>query len=506
VALAPVFAVLALMCWALASPIGSSPDDDFHLASIWCAGGDVAGQCEAVADPEQRAIPASVLGATCFAFKPHQTGSCQDFGTGGEMVSTDRGNFTGSYPPVFYSTMNLFVSSGIEVSALVMRFVNIALLVGIASVLYAVLPPNRRLTLVWGFAATVVPLGVFLIASNNPSSWAVISAGTLWVALLGYFESTGRRKIALGILSVVTAVMGAGARADAAVYVILAVLIVGVLSAKWNRVWAISAILPIGLIGIAAAFYGFAQQSSSALSGLGPSGATDPPPNWMSLLATNLLEVPSLWVGVFGSWKLGWLDTTLPGIVWVGGFGAFAALVFVGLRWQSPRKLVAVVAMLGAMWVVPTFILQQSQVAVGSEVQPRYLLPLIVMLAGVSFLGPAHRRIELSATQTVALVAVLSVANSVALMFNMRRYVTGEDVAGVDVDDAPPWWWSNLPLSPLIIWILGSVAFALFLGIISRTELARRYAVPRTTARSCDPGNVDDIAVEEKEAGAWERR
>jgi len=35
--LAPVLMVLALSAWAFASPIGASPDDDYHLASIWCA-------------------------------------------------------------------------------------------------------------------------------------------------------------------------------------------------------------------------------------------------------------------------------------------------------------------------------------------------------------------------------------------------------------------------------------------------------------------------------------
>ena len=472
IAFAPLFAVLALACWALASPIGSSPDDDFHLASIWCAGGTVNDQCEAASEPGQRAIPEALLGATCFAFKPHQTGSCQNFSADSQMAVTDRGNFAGSYPPVFYSTMNLFVTSGIEVSALVMRFVNILLFVVIGSVLYLVLAPNRRVSLVWGFACTIVPLGAFLIASNNPSAWAIISAGTLWLALLGYFESTGPRKIALGVIAVVSTIMGAGARADAAAYAVLAVFVVGILTAKWNRQWALSAILPLWLIGVAVSFYFSAQQSSSALSGLGPSGGSSPTVNSLSLLITNFLEVPSLWVGVFGSWKLGWLDTTLPGIVWVGGFGMFAALIFAGLKLQTPRKLTAVIVILGAMWVLPTVILQKSQVAVGSEVQPRYLLPLIVMLAGVSLLGLPRSRVQLSTAQVVTVVSVLSVTNSVALLFNIRRYVTGENIAGGSVGDATPWWWSDLPLSPAIIWLVGSVAFALFLGVMSRSELS----------------------------------
>ena len=32
-------------CWALASPIGASPDDDFHLGSIWCSSTAPDDQC-----------------------------------------------------------------------------------------------------------------------------------------------------------------------------------------------------------------------------------------------------------------------------------------------------------------------------------------------------------------------------------------------------------------------------------------------------------------------------
>ena len=31
--------------WALASPVGAAPDDDYHLASIWCAQGEREGVC-----------------------------------------------------------------------------------------------------------------------------------------------------------------------------------------------------------------------------------------------------------------------------------------------------------------------------------------------------------------------------------------------------------------------------------------------------------------------------
>ena len=31
-----IAAAVAGLAWAISSPIGSSPDEDYHLASIWC--------------------------------------------------------------------------------------------------------------------------------------------------------------------------------------------------------------------------------------------------------------------------------------------------------------------------------------------------------------------------------------------------------------------------------------------------------------------------------------
>src|SRR5262245_53254713 len=69
--------LLALGCWALASPVGASPDEDFHLGSIWCAQGIEAGRCEQGPTAQSRLVPADVARATCYAFKPETSAACQ---------------------------------------------------------------------------------------------------------------------------------------------------------------------------------------------------------------------------------------------------------------------------------------------------------------------------------------------------------------------------------------------------------------------------------------------
>ena len=97
-----LFAFAGLGAWAIASPVGAAPDDDFHLASIWCALGDREGLCAPGDEADERTVPERLIESSrCFASYPEQSAQCLvDDET---QVSTSRGNFTGIYPPVFYA-------------------------------------------------------------------------------------------------------------------------------------------------------------------------------------------------------------------------------------------------------------------------------------------------------------------------------------------------------------------------------------------------------------------
>ncbi|MDP2014454.1 MAG: hypothetical protein Q8L05_09535, partial [Actinomycetota bacterium] len=66
-----------IMCsgWAVTSPVGSAPDDDYHLSSIWCGRGIQTGVCEQdPAYPDTFKVPRNVVDASdCFRFLPGQT-------------------------------------------------------------------------------------------------------------------------------------------------------------------------------------------------------------------------------------------------------------------------------------------------------------------------------------------------------------------------------------------------------------------------------------------------
>jgi len=68
--------------------------------------------------------------------------------------------------------------------------------------------------------------------------------------------------------------------------------------------------------------------------------------------------------------------------------------------------------------------------------------------------------------QTFAILAALALANLVALQVNIRRYVTGADQQGLNLDAGAEWWWSGFPVGPTAMWVIGAIAYVGLLAVL----------------------------------------
>lgn len=488
----PLFAFVSLVAWSLASPVGSSPDDDFHLPSIWCGAGERPGLCEVSDASTDRLIPTAIVNAPCFAFHPDIDAACWDPSTTG-MTKVARANADGLYPPVFYAVMSIFASDDIQRSVIVMRVVNSAFAVALLTGAFFALPRRVRPALIVSVLATAVPLGLFIYASTNPSSWALLSAAVLWPSLYGATQTTGRRRLVLAVLSVFAAVIGAGARADAAVFAVFGTalaLFLGVASIRKWRTQVVPGIAAALILAISLGFYFTARQGGAALGGL------DPSTRRLSLgqHLSNLLEVPSLWTGALGQANLGWFDTRMPAAVWVLSTTVFAGALFVGIRGARGRRIIAVAVSLAAMWIVPFALLAQSNALVGSTVQPRYILPLLIIALGVATLRIDVERAWDGLRYWLA-GTCLVVGSTVALHQNIQRYTTGSEGDSVDPGAGAQWWWTGAP-SPVLTWAIGSLAFA---GVVVLLWVAKQWWESNddevAAARSVHPASQIDAST-----------
>lgn len=488
VVLGLVATLVSLLCWASASPPFSAPDEQLHLASIWCA----QGGCATTEDPAVRVVPPELVLPQCFSGDPAKSASCRPGGFGDHMEPTfpsTLGNWNGAYPPVYYWLMSGLVLDNLDSWVLLTRAVNAVIAVVLIGLLLLLLPRRLRPVLVLAFLATSVPLLLFVGGSVNPSAWANLSAGTLWLALYAAFETTGRRRLALLGLVPVATVVGAGARADAALFAIVGVaLALGLRLDRLRRDWPVT-LTGAGSAALAGLIFLMAGHSD-VLSG-GIPGYVPAPVSGLHLLVANALQVPFLWFGALGIGplaNLGWFDTPMPFVVGAASTAVCAAVAFTGWRRMWWNKVVALSVTGLALMVYPLVVLQESHVFAGQGVQPRYLLPLMIVFVGISLLTRRGPIVAFGRVQLVGLGLALVVAQSVALFTNIQRYTQGIPPTQIEPLRGQGWWWDTFPLSPTGVWVLGSVAFACVVWVV----LAH---VPRLPTRSPNPTPSDDPRV-----------
>jgi hypothetical protein len=457
VVVACVSALIFAGSWALSSPVGSSPDDDYHLASIWCGQGFRDGICEPTAEASTVQVPEAVVrSSSCYAFNPDASATCE---YSGELVSTDRSNASGGYPPFYYWTMSHFVGEDIDASIWAMRM--FSSLVVVFGVVAAVVVAPRRFAGVpiVGLFLTMTPLGSFLIASNNPSGWAYPAVIVFFSAMTTFLASESRfAKIASGGLAILSVIIGAGSRADAAMYIVLALGVAWVLMWERLRVNRYSIGLSLVVLATSASFYLNAGQSTVLIREQGPTGFD------AGNFVSNLLGLPTLWAGALGTWGLGWLDTAMPATVWLATVGLYFAIVFGALKGLDFRRSISISIVALALAAVPLYVLTRENIPIGVGVQPRYILPLLAILIMVAVF-PSNQvgRFSPSSVQIYLGIIGLWVANAIALHVNIRRYVTGMDVKSANLDADIEWWWEGALVAPMGVWLIGTVSFGVLL-------------------------------------------
>ena len=465
--------MLTGIAWSVASPPGSSPDDDFHAASIWCPDPVETSGCELVRDASGKVtgvlVPQSVATpAGCYAFHPEESGAaCLQSLRDDQLVAVTWFN-QGLYPGPYYRVLHLLVGNEPVASLVGMRIFNAALSVIVLGGLLwtAQLRDRRTLSLAW--FASAIPLGMFVTASINPSSWAFTGVTGTWLGLTILLNGERRasgRTIATISLTVVAALMAASARSDAGFYLVLVAGVVGLL--QWGRLrqlgwWLLLLVVPV-ILGCLSFF------SSSQTNVVQGSWNAHPERSPMGILQFNLTELTALVSGVFGGgWGLGWLDIKIPSVTTNVGLMIAAGLIFLGLNHARPVKVLAFLAVLGAVLLIPLLLLQVSHNVMGENIQPRYILPLIPILIGVALFPNGHRHpVDIGRVPSYLLAALLPITHSVALFAVIRRHVTGLDRGGANLNNDIEWWWPNLP-SPMIVWAVGSAAF----GIVCLAALA----------------------------------
>jgi hypothetical protein len=465
-------ALLAGLSWALASPLSASPDDNQHLGSPWCIGEydeacQLVGPWEYGPERDEVIIPALEGYSMCFQGDPNQSGACQKEPGAFSLFTAN----SSAYPRGFYSLMGLFAGDNAEVSAVTMRMVSFVLSAMMLGVGAFLLIGNQkyRILLIW--VAIAVPTGWFFFSSNNPSGVAIAAASACFPAAIAGLQHRSRGWLVASWSAVaVFTTIAMNTRNDGLMYsmlsVGLAVLVaIGLGSSVRGRslkFWAlgVGALVLVGL-----AFLGLASRYSLA-EGVGRAfgEALENPALFLDLVA----KIPWAFGYYFGT-AADRVDVYHPELVSAARVLVLGMALAVALNRASRRRGAGVLILVTLMFSIPL----AWNAAGGFTLQPRYFFSLTMVLAALLLVDLKGSRPVLSRSQSFTIAGVASVANAWALHLTMRRYITGIDVGDFNLDNGIEWWWEFWPISPMVTWVVGSLAF-LCLAVVLANLAAER--------------------------------
>ena len=479
---------LGFLSWAIASPIGSSPDEDFHMGSIWCPTPSENSGCDVVVGDEGSVeavlVPESVASsAHCHAFQPDQSAACVDEYSDQRLVESTRFD-AGGYPFGYYQFHHLLVGEDVQASVAWMRVMNVFLGLGLLGVAVALAPRSVRQPALVAAVVSWVPMGVYFIASLNPSSWAL--SGVLIFGVAGYSAANSqgfRRWASLGV-SLLGAVLAVSSRADSAFYIILVAVALWVFVPANKSRWPELVASLVAVVAALAAFLTSGQAANVTGDGGWP---TYHDLSFARLLTLNLLSVPNYLAGFWGMGAgPGWFDVYLHGWSSLAMLFTAGGVFFVGMKGFEWRRLFVAVFLGGALVGIPAVALAVRHSFPTNAYQPRYLLPLLPVF--FFFWLVARGGLRFSSTGRVTgLAIVASLANLLALRSVMARYTSGYFAASLE---GLPFfreveWWPWMVPPELVLWG-GSLAFALGISMLlfAATVSARDLAGGPGTSQS----------------------
>ena len=477
-----VIAVVALavtiVCWSLSSPPLSTPDENWHIANIWCARGPDESHCieKNFATATARYNYAPPMCAHRNALQPARCATPSDTSTIGPLFSPD-----GNYPSTYRELMHQFIGSDGALSILRMKLFNGAVFVLILALLLYGTPPKVARSAVTALAVTLIPFSIWLITSINPSGWGISGVFGMWASVSALVhsrfgkssEETQSRSQQAALIGVflLSALLATQARRDVAA---MAVVVVLVLIAEpsirsWKRLFSgkpLIALATLILVSISLvirvlensdfSFFGF--RFPTEFRSLNPSGPTFNV--WFTSWVTHF---PAVFLDAFGNSGLGEGHeivvsrlVVLIGVLVVGGVLFFASTV------KSSGQLASLALLVFAFACILWFASLEFDLY---NVPGRYVLPLLPVIVG-TYVNYSRSPVQLFDVPNIRRITIglLGVAHALGLYAVVERYSSGFSggIRSIPIR-FDEWWWDFMPVGPNGIVILGSIGWIVFL-------------------------------------------
>lgn len=474
-----VAVIVASLAWVVSSPVGSSPDEDFHVGSMWCPPPVDESGCVLSEEDGKTAVMVPQTAArrfvTCYVLNSNASARCTLEASDDVAAPTSRWD-DGNYPWGYYQFAHLFVQHSTNRAVLALRAFNALLAIGLLGAIIALADSGLRRAISVALTVAWLPMGFYFIAGMNPSSWAMTGTFAFASALLASTRSEGRRRVGLVACALAGAVLACTSRGDSAFFLFVITVALAFAVPLSRR------IVPEACLACVASALGIwvMSRTNVAASHLA-SGSDVSGESWWHIMYLNVSALPDYLRGFVGYlFGPGWNDVSYQGTVSSGASLVVVALLAWSLRSLSWRRVLSALVVAGAITGVPVVIGVRGHFSNVEVYQPRYMLPLfavflLMLLApspardeGGSSLGSRPFRVPQGVAGRVGtglVAAVWALTNARALYLIIERYAFGRTAHGMPIDlstrnlsDGNEWWWPNAPVGPMAVWVIGALA------------------------------------------------
>ena len=471
--------VAASLAWVVASPVGSSPDEDFHVGSMWCPPPVDKTGCQISTKDGEKAVmvPQSLAKeyVTCYVFDHDNSALCALNASDEELAPTLRWD-DGNYPWGYYQFAHLFVQHSTSHAVLALRTVNTLLAIGLIGAIIALADSGLKRAISVAVTVAWLPMGFYFVAGMNPSSWAMTGTFAFAAGLLAATRSVGPRRVGLISCAVAGAVLACTSRGDSAFFLFVVTVALAFAVPLSRR------IIPEATLACVASVVGIwvMARTNVAASHLA-SGSDVSGESWWHIMYLNVSALPDYLRGFVGH-RIGpgWNDASYRGTVSYGASVVAVAVLCWSLRSLSWRKALSAITVAGAITGVPVVIGLRGHFNNVLTYQPRYMLPLFAVFL-LMLLAPSAARTDdgrragsesfllpssiAGRVGTGLMAALWAITNARALYLVIERYAFGRTQHGYPIDlatrnlsDGNEWWWPTAPIGPMAVWVIGALA------------------------------------------------
>ena len=500
---------LTFTSWSLGSAVGSTPDEDYVLTSVWCGTYRKALKetRELYLYRETTKFDGTVKPATKYClndFLNHEhalvpllvgkpqacyLGVGQDFSA--ECQIDLRNEITsvqfnlGPYPQSYSTALRSFVGADVESSVVKMRLLNsflAAVLIVSASAFFW--KKDSDLLLAW--LAVIAPVTSYFIASINTSSWTLVGTTCFTIAFIALLKNRNQPKIWLPAgVTVLFALWFTNSSRYEGKYVILllaAAILYSEFAPKNLRFTKKSALIGLAILPLIYLIYNYFANVYGRVNIFDDprvevtEGITTTANN---LLVQNFFNLPRFIMGFFGGWGLGWFELELTHTVWLFTLQAFLLTTVFSLRKSNNTHRLIFGALFTMMCIAILYANQQTFSKVGNVIQPRYFLPFFL---GIVIIAAANKTERYPNPLVITVAILATISNSIALRDTIRRYTTGQDVfISKSLNNPIEWWWQFGP-QPETVWLTGTLAFAALWALLIYDRNKNEIDTPNSPA------------------------